>query len=208
MSLSGLRTRNYCYIFLLELWSTIALRKYSRKSCYSRNCLEHFFDHLHGRIHLVSLRSKCFRGVFYVEKPISVFLDAREMGREQTNGGEGGIENLYLHYFVEDSRQLSCESLGCYSDFLWQVCNVDKWLTDIDSIHTNQNSAFVGEHVVQNRGGCRQAFPSSPLLSSPPPPPSSVFLLSPHFARVQKYWILVFSAENSMETLASQAITL
>ena len=41
-------------------------------------------------LHLVSsLRSKRFRGVFCTKKPILVFLDAREMGRERKNGGVG-----------------------------------------------------------------------------------------------------------------------
>ena len=34
-----------------------------------------------------SLRSKRFRGVFCTEKPIFLFLDAREMGRERKKGG-------------------------------------------------------------------------------------------------------------------------
>ena len=39
-----------------------------------------------------SLRSKRFRGVFCTKKPIFLFLDAREMGRERKKGGGRGGE--------------------------------------------------------------------------------------------------------------------
>ena len=80
---------------------------------------------------------------FFAKKPIFAVLDAREMGREQKQGGVG-----------------------------------------------------------EGRG--EEAKVSFLPLSSPPP---SLFSFSPHFARVQKYENRLFSAENSTETLATQAIS-
>ena len=54
--------------------------------------------------------------------------------------------------------------------------------------------------VLNGRGERKRRFPS------PLSPASSVFSLSPHFARVRKYETRrLFSAENSTETLATQA---
>ena len=52
-----------------------------------------------------------FRGVFCTKKPIFVFLDAREMGREQKQGGGGGGEGFTGKRFL---RLLSPPPLPFY----------------------------------------------------------------------------------------------
>ena len=49
-----------------------------------------------------SLRSKRFRGVFCTKKPIFVFLDAREMGRERKHGGGGRGEEAKVYCTGKD----------------------------------------------------------------------------------------------------------
>ena len=56
------------------------------------------------------------------------------------------------------------------------------------------------ERVFQNRGVCRQAFPSLPS-----PPPSRTLLRSPQFSRGQKSGKCLERAESLTETLATQA---